>query len=84
MPKKSVGFSFSVAFFSGSEKIWMGGEYQDFTSKTLCPTERKNFVEETFTVAFFLGIEKVWIRVGDYQYFPSKFFRSHSAENFRR
>ena len=60
-----MGDFFTVALLSGSEKVWIGwGEYQDFPSKILFLTERKNFVEESFTVALILGIEKVRIRVG--------------------
>ena len=56
MPKISVGVSFTVAFFSSSEKIWIGGwEYQDFPSKISCLTVRKIFVGESFTVALIFG-----------------------------
>ena len=62
MPKISVGESFTVALFSGIEKVWIRvGEYQDFLSKIYCVTVPKTSIGESFTVAFFSGIEKVWI-----------------------
>ena len=67
MPKNSVVESFTVAFFPGTEKVWIGGggEYQDFPSKILCLTVRKshsaeNIRWESFTVALTPGTEKVW------------------------
>ena len=73
MPIISVGESFTVALFSGSEKIWIGGGcYQDFPSKSLYLTVRKLSVGESFTVALVLGIENFWIGVGVYQDFLSK------------
>ena len=44
VPKFSVGESFTVALFSGSEKVYGqegGGEYQDFSSKVFCLTVPK-------------------------------------------
>ena len=65
MPKNSVGESFTVAFISVTEKVWMrggGGEFHDSPSKIFCLTVSKIFVGESFTVALISGIEKVWIR----------------------
>ena len=65
VPKASVGESFTVAFISCNEIVWIRrGVYQGFPSKSLCVTVPKISVGETFTVALILGIEKVWIRVG--------------------
>ena len=70
----SRGESFSVAIFSGIEKVWIreGGEYQDCPSKIFCLTVPKISVGESCTVAISSGIEKVWIRGGggEYQDFP--------------
>ena len=87
VPKNSVGKSFTVAIFSGIEKVWIrgGGEYQDFPSKNFCLTVPKISVGESFTVAIVSGIEKVWIRGGGrVSRFCVGSFLSHSAENFRR
>ena len=65
MPKISVGESFTVALFSGSEKFWIGGgDYQDFPSKSLYLTVRKLSVGESFTVGLVLRIEKLYASEG--------------------
>ena len=74
MPKIFVGESFIVSLFSGIEKVWRRGGYQDFTSKIFCVTVPKISVGESFTVALISGSEKVWIGGGEYQDFPSKVF----------
>ena len=58
--------SFTVAFFPGSGKVWIGGEGEvsRFSVENLCLTVPKISVGESFTVAITLGVEKVWIRVG--------------------
>ena len=85
VPKTSLGESFTVAIFSGIEKVWIrGGEYQDFASKVFCLTVPKSFVGEPFSVSLSAGTEKVWIGEGGVSSFSVEKFLSHSAENFRR
>ena len=87
MPKISVGESFTVPLFLGTEKVWIRerGEYQDFPSKFFCLTVPKNFVGEPFSVSLIAGTEKVWLREGGgVSRFSVENFLSHSAEKFRR
>ena len=56
MPKTSVGESFTVAFISGSEKVYGqegGGEYQDFPSKTFRLTVPKESVRNLLVLHYF-------------------------------
>ena len=59
-----------------------GGEYQDFSSKFLCPLFPRIFVEESFTVAlisvFRKGLDK---KVGSFKVFRRKFFVSQCRKN---
>ena len=85
VPKRSVGESFTVAIFSGVEKVRIKeGEYQVYPSKPFCLTVPNNFIGEPFTVALISGTEKVWIRQGGVSKISVENFLSHSAENFRR
>ena len=68
MPKISVGESFTVVLISGSEKVWIGGGYQDFPSTVLCLTVPKFPVGESFTVALISGSEKVYGQEGGGEY----------------
>ena len=85
MPKLSVGESFTVAIFTDSEKVWIGGgEFQDFPSKVFCLTVPKISAGETFTVALFSGIGIVGIRMWGVSRFSIENFMSHRAEKFLR
>ena len=78
VPKIFVEESFSVALFSGSEKVWIGerGEYQYFPLKTFCLTEPKISVGESFIVALISGTANFWIGGGSIKIFHRKFFVS--------
>ena len=68
---------FTVALFSGTEKVWIeGGEYQDNLSNYFCLTVSKITVGEFFTVALNSSSEKVYGQEGgrEYQNFTSKIF----------
>ena len=41
-----------------------GGEYQDFPSKTFCPTVPKELVREPFRVSLISGMEKFFASEG--------------------
>ena len=87
MPKFSVEESFTVALYSGIEKVWIRkGEYQDFPSKFFCFTVPKTFVSELFCAVFrkVSGIEKYRTTEVEHQDYPSKSFWPLIAENFRR
>ena len=64
----------------------MGGESHDFPSKFFCLTVPEYFVGEPFSAVFrkISGIEKNGKREVEHQDYPSKFFWSLIAENFRR
>ena len=87
MPKISVGESFTVPLFLGTEKVWIRerGEYQNFPSKFFCLTVPKLSVGEHFTVALVSGIKKVWIRErgGGVSRFSVESFLSHRAVKIR-
>ena len=54
-----VGESFTVAFISGIQKVWIRrGEYQEFLSKIFCLTVPTKFVGESFSNSINSGIEK--------------------------
>ena len=63
-----------------------GGEYHDFPSKFFCLTVPEYFVGEPLCAAFrkSSSIEKNEIREVEHQDYPSKFFWSFIAQNFRR
>ena len=84
MPKIFVGQSFTVALFSGIEKVWIreGGEHQEFPSKFFCLKVPKISLGAVFTVATISGIEKLWIGGGEYQDFPWKMFCLTVPEKF--
>ena len=53
VPKTFVGESFTVAIFSGIQKVWLRGvEYRDFPSKKFCLIVPKNFVGKPFCAVF--------------------------------
>ena len=87
MPKIFVGEPFSVSLISGIEKVWMrgwmGGECQDFPSKSSYLTVPKNFVGQPFRVSLISGIEKFYASEGYVTIFVEVFL-SHSTESFRR
>ena len=66
MPKNSVGESVTVALFSGSEKVWIGGGggVSKFSIKNLLLRVPKISVGKSLIVASFSGSEKVWIGGG--------------------
>ena len=76
VPKNFVGETFTVALFSGSQKVGIGGGYQDFPSKTFCLTVTKNFVGEPFSVSLISSIQKFYASEGYVTIFDflSKFF----------
>ena len=76
MPKLSVGESFTVALFSDSEKVWIGGGGESrFSVELFLSQSARNIRRESFTVALLLGyrknLEKRW---RGYQDFTSKNF----------
>ena len=89
VPKIFVGESFTVALFSGSEKVYgqEGGRgVLRFSLESLLPHSAENLRRESFTVALISGTEKIWGRGrgGGVPRFSVENFLSHSAENFRR
>ena len=82
-----MGESFSVSFFSGTDKVWIrGGQYQDFQSNIFCLTVLSNFGGKPFFVSLLLGMEKFFASEGYVTIFgfSVETFLSHSAEKFRR
>ena len=86
MPKFSVGESFTVAFISGIEQVWIrgGGGVSRFSMEKFLSHSAENLCRESFIVALISGTGEVCRRWGEYQDFPSKIFLSHNAQNFRR
>ena len=68
--------SFTVALFSGTEKVWIrgGGGLSRFSVEKFLSHSAEKSAWESFTVALISGIEKVWMGGGEYQDFPSKIF----------
>ena len=86
MSKISVGESFTVALFSGGEKVYGqegGRKYQDFPSNNFSLTLPKISVGNPLLLDY-IGVPKVWIRGVSIKTFRQKCFLSHSAETFPR
>ena len=65
MPKVFVGNSFTVALFSGIEKVWIiRGGVSRLSVENFCLTVPKIYVGESFTHAIISGSEKFWIGGG--------------------
>ena len=65
MPKLSVEESFTVALFSDSEKVWIGGGGESrFSVELFLSQSARKIRRESFTVALLLGyrksLEKRW------------------------
>ena len=81
VPKISVGESFTVPLFSGTEIVWIRerGEYQDFPSKIFCLTVPKISVGESFYCCISFGYqESLDKREGGVSRFSVEIFLSHS------
>ena len=67
MPKLSVEESFTVALFSDSEKVWIGGgggENQDFPSNFFCLRVPEKSVGNPLLLHYFLLAKKYGKEVG--------------------
>ena len=88
VPKTFVGESFTVAIFSGIQKVWLRGmEYRDFPSKIFCLRMPKVFVGEPFCAVFqkVSGNERFMDkRGGEGQDFPPEIFCLTMPKNFVR
>ena len=76
VPKFSVGESFTVAFISGIEQVWIrgGGGVSRFSMEKLLSHSAENLCRESFIVALISETGEVCRRRREYQDFPSKHF----------
>ena len=81
--ENSVGESFTVAFFSGIEKVWIRGRgvVSRFSVENFSSHNAGSFRRGIYCCCINFGYQKSLDKTGGYQVFPSKVFSSHIAEN---